>query len=134
MSLVNNDTLASTSVRTDKEQINSMKSIIESTLPTTQIEIIGIPLIDNIIIDICPEIKIFSSEEITSISKIIKDHIFGHQYAGNIIESKTNIEIAEYIEEIAIIVATNDIETIDGIQKYFEKFSSTIDTSPVCKG
>lgn len=97
------------------------------------ISIIGIPTIDKLIIDACPSILTMSDKHIHALSRDIKGHIFGDHFINSIIEHKTNAEVAQIIEGLAIIASINDICSIEGIAEYIESFGADNKASEICR-
>ena len=112
---------------------NSQVRTVDRNISSNQeVVIIGINQIDAIIAAICPQISSYQAEEINQISNIIIDHILGRHTVGAIIEDRTNADVLEIINGLAIIAKTNQIDTIAGIEAYINGVGTNLSAASIC--
>lgn len=67
-----------------------------------------------------------TTEEIEKIKPYIDAYLFGEQYIARIISEMTNIETAEFIEEMGIIIKQNEINNYEELKTFMDQCKKKI--------
>lgn len=94
--------------------------------------IIGLESIDRIIVELCPEIRTMSGEDMEILKFVISAYWFEGRDVLNVIRQRTNRDTVDFIEGIGLLINEAGLESPDALRHYMDENVQAFNPIRVC--